>query len=244
MEKSFILTFIASIVLMSACSKEGTAESQNETMPGVVKGWVVDTKGKGIANAKVVVEHTVLYGKYVYATTDANGYYKTSVPEGSWHVTVQIQRSLLDKTYNFELTPDVDDAFAGSAGAVRNFSWKLSGAKANGLGFYGSYVAVYNEPGSDVNMADVEITLTPEGPLVDGSMGATIVKKLTDIGGGQDGICDVPIGIYNIKARNTATGQPFQIRLRNNGAYGNTVSGMFDSWFTGVNSYQIAVQVQ
>lgn len=244
MEKSFILVIIASIVLMAACSKESTAGSQNETMPGVVKGWVVDTRGKGIANAKVVIEHTVLYGKYVYATTDANGYYKTTVPDGSWHAKVQIQRSLLDKTYNFELTADINDAFAGSTGAVRNFSWKLSGAKPNGSGFYGSYIAVYNEPGADVNMADVEVTLIPEGPLVDGSMGSTIVKKLTDIGGGQDGICDVPIGIYNIKARNTATGQPFQIRLRNNGGYGQSVSGMFDSWFTGVDSYQIAVQVK
>ncbi|MGB8191436.1 MAG: carboxypeptidase-like regulatory domain-containing protein [Chitinophagaceae bacterium] len=242
MEKSLLLVLITNVMLIMGCSKD-TGAAPAESLAGIVKGRVVDSKGDPIANAKVVIEHTVLYAKYVYAVTDANGNYKTNVPEGSWHASVQIQKKFLDREYNFELSPDVDAAFAGSAGAVRNFSWKLSGAKPGG-GFYGSYVAVYNEPGSSFDMTDVEVTLKPNGPLVDGSMGMTITKKLTDIGGGQEGINDVPIGMYNITARNTTTGQALQIRIRNNGAYDNSVTSFFDTWFTGVNTYQIAVQVK
>jgi hypothetical protein len=242
MKQTLTLVFIFAMILALGCTKDTTAGTENTQ--GIVKGRVTDTKGNGLPGIQVVIEHTVLYAKYVYATTDAQGYYKTSVPEGSWRASVQIQKQFLNRTYNFELSPDNHSEFSGKAGAVRNFTWKLSGTKPNGSGFYGSNIAVYNEPGSALDMSDVAITLTPDGPLVDGSMGTAITSKLTDIGGGEDGIRDVPIGIYIITAKNTATGQPLQIRLRNTGAYGSSVTGTFTSGFTGINTYQIVVQVQ
>jgi len=241
MKQTLSLIVIIAMVMALGCTKETTAGTDGTQ--GIVKGRVTDSRGNGMPGVQVVIEHTVLYAKYVYATTDAHGYYKTSVPEGSWRASVQIQKQFLDRTYNFELCPDVADAFAGSAGAVRNFTWKLSGAKPYG-GYYGSYVAVYNEPGYALEMSDVEIKLTPDGPLVDGSMGSVISSKLSDIGGGEDGIRDVPIGMYVITAKNTATGQPLEIRMRNTGTYGSSVTGIFNSGFTGLNNYQIVVQVK
>jgi hypothetical protein len=241
MKQTLTLVFIAAMILALGCTKDTVAGTDTDTK-GIVKGRVTDTRGNGLPNVQVVIEHTVLYAKYVYATTDANGYYKTNVPEGSWRASVQIQKQFLDKTYNFELSPDEPAEFNGT-GAVRNFTWKLSGAKPYG-GYYGSNVAVYNEPGYALEMTDVEIKLTPNGPLVDGSAGGVITSKLTDIGGGEDGIRDVPIGMYVISARNTATGQPLEIRLRNTGTYGSTVTSIFNSGFTGMNTYQIVVQVK
>ncbi|HYE56819.1 MAG TPA: carboxypeptidase-like regulatory domain-containing protein [Chitinophagaceae bacterium] len=241
MKNVLILVLLTQTMLVAGCSKDNAPGAGGAG--GTVKGRVTDAKGNGMANVKVVIENTVLYATYVYATTDANGYYKATVPPGSWHALVTIQRTFLDKPYNFDLCPDVDDFFAGSEGAVRNFTWKLSGARPSG-GFYGSNVAVYSEPGSSFGMDEVELTLTPDGPLVDGSMGTPITKKLTDIGGGEDGIRDVPVGMYSITARNTITGVPLQIRLRNTGAYASSVIGTFNSGFTGTSNYQIVVQVK
>jgi hypothetical protein len=105
-------------------------------------------------------------------------------------------------------------------------------------------VAVYPEPGAEFFIEDVELTLTPDGLLADGNAGQIITKSLTDIGGGEDGISDVPVGRYTITARNRSTSQPLQIRMRNTGAYNSSVTGIFTSGFTGSTAYQIVVQVK
>ena len=210
---------------------------------GTIKGRLTDSKGDAVANAKIVIEHTVYYASYIYATSDANGYYKTNVPNGSWKASVQIQRNYLGQPYTFDLHPENAAPFAGTEGAIRNFIWKLSGDKPGG-GFYGSHVAVYPEPGSTFLPEHVELTLTPDGPLADGSNGQVITQGLTDIGGGEDGISDVPVGKYIITARNRSTGQPLQVRIRNTGAYHHSVTGIFKPGYTGSSSYQVVVQVK
>lgn len=242
----FLFTLLQA-TLLTACTKTEEALPDNSTNTtaekGVVKGRITDSQGNPVANAQVVIEHTVYYASYVYATSDANGYYKTVVPNGSWKASVQIQRNYLGQTYTFDLHPDNAEPFAGTNGAVRNFSWKLSGTKPEG-GFYGSYVAVYPEPGAAFLMEDVELTLSPEGALADGSTGQIITRSLADIGGGEDGIKDVPIGKYAISARNKSTNQPLQLRIRNTGTYNNKVIGTFKAGYTGSTSYQIVVQVK
>jgi hypothetical protein len=250
MKNMFLLIIIVQVLLGTACTKTTADETGTDSTTNTsaveksqIKGRITDGKGNPIANAKVVIEHTVYYATYVYATSDNNGYYKTSVPNGSWQASVQMQRNYLDRLYTFDLHPDNAEAFAGTTGAIRNFTWKLNGPKPGG-GFYGSYVAVYPEPGSVFFMEDVALTLTPDGPLADGSAGQVITNGLTDIGGGEDGINDVPVGQYTITARNKSNNQPLQIRLRNTGAYSNSVTGIFTSGFTGITGYQIVVQVQ
>ena len=157
-----------------------------------------------------------------------------------WHESTKLFSGV---SYQFDLHPDDSQPFAGSTGAVRNFTWLLSGQKPDGSRFYGSDLAVYNEPGSSLMMDEVEITLTPEGLLIDGNKGQAIVKSLTDIGGGEDGIRDIPIGKYTIGARNRKTGKPLQVRLRNKGSYGNQLNAIFTSGFTGITNYKIAIQV-
>jgi hypothetical protein len=249
MKNMFLLIILVQAWLGTACTKTsadatGPDSTTNTTVEkGLIKGRITDGKGNPIANAKVVIEHTVYYATYVYAISDNNGYYKASVPNGSWQASVQIQKNYLNRQYTFDLHPDNAEPFAGTNGAIRNFSWKLSGSKPNG-GFYGSYVAVYPEPGAEFFIEDVELTLTPDGPLADGSNGQPITKGLTDIGGGEDGISDVPVGRYTITARNKSTSQPLQIRMRNTGVYNSAVTGIFTSGFTGSTAYQMVVQVK
>lgn len=247
MKPLFVLLVTVQSLMVTACSKDDTRSNTptNHSKPEshTIKGRVTDSKGFPIANARVVVEHTVLYATYVYATTNKDGYYSATVPNGSWKASVQIERDFLGHRYRFDLHPDNDSPFAGKDGAIRNFSWKLSGQKPGG-GFYGSSIAVYPEPGSSILMENIELTLKPEGPLADGSNGAAITAKLFDIGGGEDGISDIPIGRYAITAKDKSSGQLLEIRLRNTGDYGNSVTAIFKPGFTGSTGYQIMAQVK
>lgn len=211
------------------CSKanEGLVANQDPTS-GIVKGVVKYADGSPIVNAKVVIENTILYASYVYATTNARGEYSTTVPIGSWKAWVQIEKEFLDKKYKYDLHPDNPNAFAGYDGAIRNFTWKISGPKPD-AGYYGSPVKAYPELMSGINIQDVELTLTPDGAHIDGTMGSVITKRLIDVGAGEYGIDDVPIGRYNITAKNIVTGQPLEIRIRNTGSYSDSVTGVFNS---------------
>jgi hypothetical protein len=230
--KKIILLFIAAQIF-GACAN---AKPNNETpvisaaVKGVVKGVVRYADGIPIANAKVVIENTILYASYIYATTNAKGEYSAAVPIGSWKASVQIEKEFLGKKYKYDLHADNPNSFAGYDGAIRNFTWKISGVKPDGS-YYGSPVKAYGDLLSFINMTDVELTLTPDGALIDGSAGAVIKKRLVDAGGGEYGIDDVPVGKYSITAKNVVTGQPLEIRIRNTGKYANLVTGMFNSDF-------------
>lgn len=236
------ICFLLLLAFFSAGVFAGTHKSRYQTVEkGIVKGRVTDGNNRPIAGAKVVIENTVFYASYVYATTNADGYYSTQVPNGSWKASVRIEKTFAGKKYRFDLHPDDDTPFAGTKGAIRNFVWKISGPRPEG-GFYGSDLAVYNEPGTTLMLEDVVITLTPVGELINGSKGSVIQKSLTDIGGGEDGIRDIPLGKYTISARK-ADGKKLKIRLRNKGAYQDSYTAVFEAGLTGVTYYKIVVQV-
>jgi hypothetical protein len=236
--KQLLLILLALSIFLIAKAEEIRLEK------GIVQGRVTDAQGKPMPNVKVVIENTVFYASYVHAVTNAQGQYKATVPNGSWKASARIEKSFAGKVYLFDLHPDNNEPFAGTAGATRNFVWKTSGKKPDGSGFYGSDIAVYGEPGFSFMMDDVELTLTPDGTIIDGSKGKTVTNSLTDIGGGEDGIRDIPIGKYSITAKLKATGKTLQVRLRNKGSYSTTITGIFASGFTGLTNYQIVIQVQ
>lgn len=246
MKHSILLLLAIQALLCTACTKTGDDTIPGTNPPntrGIANGTVKYANGNPIANAEVVIENTVLYNSYVYATTNAQGVYSKAVPAGSWKPSVVITKEFMDHSYSFDLHPDNAEPFSGTSGGTRNFTWKLSGAKPAG-GYYGANVGVYGEPGEVLSMNDVELTLTPDGPLLDGSLGQTIIRSLIDIGGGEDGIRDVPIGKYIITAKNKTTNQPLQVRKRNTGEYASSYTGIFESGFTGSTSYQIIIQVK
>ncbi len=232
MKKILMLLIAAQTMATAGCSKKNdiTPVPVSETANGIVKGVVTYADGSPITNVKVVIENTILYASYVYATTNAKGEYSVPVPIGSWKASVQIEKEFLGKKYKYDLHPDNPNAFAGFDGAVRNFTWKISGAKPD-VGYYGSPVKAYGELLSFINMPDVELTLTPDGVLIDGSAGAVIKKRLVDVGGGEYGIDDVPVGKYSITARNAVTNLPLEIRIRNTGNYANSVTSIFYSGY-------------
>jgi hypothetical protein len=119
------------------------------------------------------------YNTNAIGVTDANGRYRIEVrqPAGSWHATAQLEKKFNGKTFTFDLAPNSDDPFAGSSGAIRNFTWKLTGERPDGT-HYGSMVIAYADFFQvDLSLANVELTLEPVGALVDGSTGRWINRS-------------------------------------------------------------------
>src|SRR5829696_10295222 len=114
MKKIIMLVMVCCALGLSACEKtaSGAAGIEGAVQAGTVKGRVTNSRGEGLANTKVVIEHTVYYGTYVYAVTNSEGYYETQVPAGSWNASVRIEQPFEGKKYNFDLCPDNAQPFA------------------------------------------------------------------------------------------------------------------------------------
>ncbi|CAM3981244.1 carboxypeptidase regulatory-like domain-containing protein [Corallococcus sp. ZKHCc1 1396] len=236
---------------VSGCTKEtgggGTPED------GQMSGKVVDARGQPMSGVTVVADNTMIYNSNALATTGADGTYRIDVskPAGTWHASATHKVQYNARSYTFDLDPNDDSVFAGNEGAVRNFTWKLSGKRADDLGTYGGFVAVYvdqlidpADPEQAINSDDIELTLAPSGKLVDGSDGAPITKKLVRTPDG-DAVQDVPVGRYTVTARYAQAGKsprPMQVRIRDTGDYANSVTADFDVLTT--TRHQILLNAQ
>lgn len=221
--------------------------------PGYLRGYVKDASGKPLAGAYIGVRSSAMGGLYsgAHAETDAKGYYEIKVP---WGVA-----DLYAAGYTIDWGDgragmslhSVDgkiDSFASASGAVKNFvllpygvtsrdnlseNPRLASTYYGGSIYVGYYVVEENDtnapPFSVVENSVVEITLTPEGSLFDGTAGKTIVVRKT--AGFDTGfkINNIPLGRYKISAK-LAGGKPLKMKL--NRPTG-TVFGMSPSETTG-----------
>jgi hypothetical protein len=147
------------------------------------------------------VEHTVWFDSYVFGETDNNGRYEISIPAdpaGSWTAKAQVEKPAYGRQYKFDLAPDHTDAFTRGEGALRNFTWQLSGPRPDG-GFYGAHVDVY-QFGTDVDPSRVKLVFTPvETMLIDGTPATPFERQVHDVAG-TFMVTDVPVGKYTVKA--------------------------------------------
>lgn len=163
---------------------------------GSITGKAVDTQGRGIANATIEIEGVTKAGENttLEVRTDANGSYSTKVPDGNYAVRAWFQRDYNGTRYSLGLLPVDNDQTRkddSTKGIVKDFVWKLSGPMAFQLMkpddvayHYGGSLTVYGNPPGRLSpllkLADkftLEITLTPNGPLIDGSAGQPITLK-------------------------------------------------------------------
>ncbi|RKG82920.1 carboxypeptidase regulatory-like domain-containing protein [Corallococcus terminator] len=205
--------------------------------PNVMKGRAVDSQGRGLAGVEVTAHNQFQSGTTVKTVTGTDGTYRLDVsnPIGPWLANATLDRAYHAASYRFTLASEEPATFAGNEGAIRNFTWKLTGAKQGG-GTHGGIVTVYFEdpidpanPSRVVSNSDVELSLTPDGPLVDGSTGTAVTSQVEQTPEGY-GMPDVAVGRYILSARHVPQGQaarPLLIRVRNTGAYNPTVTTDF-----------------
>lgn len=198
---TYLIIGLATITL--ACSKKDSqpTPTQGTGGKGVVTGKITDINGNPLAGVRVVIEHTTWYNTYVITATDANGLYKAvmpSDPAGSWTAKAQFTKQAYGKEYRFDMHVDNINAFNGTETVTRNFTWKLNGQRPAG-GYYGAHIDLY-QFGTDAEMTNVKLQLTPIEPkLLDGSNAVVIERKVEDIAG-TFMVKDIPIGKYKVKA--------------------------------------------
>lgn len=187
----FYLLFLASAL---GCGKRDIAPENT----GKVIGTVRDQAGSTIPGVQIIVDNSIFFNSNLSTKTTSEGNYTLPLPKtGSWYAFAIHKIPFNGKIYQCYLHPQEPTGF-GPEGAVRNFTWKLSGQKAAPLtGNYGGTVTIDNFPGIYLETDKIKFTLTPQGSLIDGSQGQILERYATD--GHQ--ILDVPIGRYKITAR-------------------------------------------
>ena len=192
---------------------------------GKVRGYVKDSTGKPLAGAEIGVRASYFAGQYAGAQgkTGADGYYEFVVPKGSAHYyNAGYQLNWGDGIAAVGLHPADGklDSFTTVDGAVENFvllpygitsQEKLSENPFVSSTYYGGtlHISYYTLEKSDNNRiagsivedSIVEITLTPDGNLLDGSAGKIIVVRNPVGFRGNFSIHNIPLARYKISAK-------------------------------------------
>jgi len=195
-----------SIIVLIACKKNaGISDTPvTGTTAGTVTGKVTDARNLPVQDALITIEHTVWYNSYLFTVSNNEGKYAVSLPglpEGDWTAKAQCTKTAYGQTYTFDLEPDNTGAFNRATGAIRNFKWKLSGARPGGTGYYGAHVDLYPF-GTDVDMTKIKLSFIPfpgETTLIDGTTASSFERPVENIAG-TFMVKDIPIGKYTIKA--------------------------------------------
>lgn len=168
--------------------------------PGIVKGRVTGSDGRPLAGAEIVADNTLFHNSNAIGYTDADGRYRLDVsrPPGTWHMTGSVTLTYDGQTFTVALEPEDPSLLAGEEGAIRDFSLSLRNLSGPAL--------IMSGVGDYTPYEEIEVTLEPVGPIVDGSAGETIVSGLRPIGDGW-AVTGVPFGRYRVTARHLPTGE-------------------------------------
>ncbi|ATB46818.1 carboxypeptidase-like regulatory domain-containing protein [Corallococcus macrosporus] len=256
------LLLLGTSLACSACSNGGASNpgpgpgpNNGNTEKNVLKGKATDTAGRPLAGVEVVADNQVLYNSDVVGVTGADGTYRLELGQAAttWNASARLQRDFNGRRYTFELHPSNSNTFAGNEGAVRDFNWRLAGAKPGG-GVYGSGLFLNltdyvdpADPDQALQREHVELTLTPAGPLVDGSTGTPTTARGTNTPDGF-GLLDLPIGRYTVTGRYAPPGQavrPLVVRVQGEDAYAEAVTADFKPAVEGGDGpYRIDVELK
>jgi hypothetical protein len=220
--KSIFLALMTIISLSASSCKKDPAGAEAEN--GYATGKVTDTKGNPLAGVEVAVENTLVgYHSTANGVTDSKGLYKIKLSNvGTFHASAYLNKEFNGKQYKLELHCENNDAF-GNEGAVRNFQWKLAGTKPVALdGFYGATIELYNEPGYYINEENIILTITPVGPLIDGSTGTTITRR--PVVTSYSVVNDIPLGKYTVTA--SYNGAPLRLKKLDSSQPYNTAASL------------------
>jgi hypothetical protein len=229
---NLLLINLCVIFFLSVSCKKDSGENGESTGPekNVAKGKVTDTGGKPIKGASILIDNTIFYNTHISGSTGGDGTYKIPLINGAWQAYASINVTYNGKTYEVDLHPDNSEGFSGE-GAVRNFSWKLTGRKPEPLtGVYGGIILVDKYVLSTIyDTENIEFTLAPVGNLIDGSTGQVIRVNLGASGSDTEHkLNDLPIGRYTVTALyHSSTGNlPIKLRDRIHNPSGDFVSSL------------------
>lgn len=236
-----ILTSLLLLAVFASCKKDPAPGLEAaEQKAGYVTGKITNAQGGPVRGAKVFASHDTWYNTHVIGNTDDAGNFKLRLdnqPGGTWSVYAQHQVNYNNKVYTFDLRPE-NTAHVTNEGGLRNLQWKLTGVIPGSTTDtrLGGYVTFYVDSRDYVPVTDVELTLTPQGPLVDGTQGSVIVRRgenfPTRIFGFymDHGLRDVPVGRYTVTAKYKPVNGPAKdmtVSLQGSGDYKTALTADF-----------------
>ena len=237
--KFFTMLLVAGTIIASCSKSNGETTPEQDNGKGYVTGRLFDAKGNPVEGVEVTASHHTWYNTTSSAVTDANGNYKLSVssPKGSWNISAQVVKVYNGKTYRFTVNPD--NVVVTHEGGVRNMSWRLTGPMPGAPGDVkvGGYITYMDDNGEYIPESEIEFTLVPQGPLVDGSAGPTIITSAIHFPEtftgmfSSSGLRDVPVGRYKISARHIAPDGSIRkllLSVRYSGIFAETVTADFE----------------
>ncbi|AXY73532.1 carboxypeptidase regulatory-like domain-containing protein [Paraflavitalea soli] len=234
--RTHYIQLMAVIILAFSCDKKASGEDDSgSSTDKVVKGKVTDTQGRPIKGATILIDNTLIYNSYLTGSTGDDGTYRIKLFTGSWQAYAEMNVTYQGKTYKIDLHPDNAQGFGGD-GAIRNFQWKLTGDKSVPLtGDYGGTIILDKQFGSSIyDSENIEFTLTPTGPLIDGSTGQVIKMKHGQPSTNNYGkLVDIPIGYYTMTAVYQSSTGNIPIKLRDKehnrtGAFASSIQLYFE----------------
>lgn len=201
---------------------------------GKARGYVKDWTGKPLAGANIGIRSSYLAGYYSggQGVTDKNGYYELTPPKGManfYNAGYQIEWGEGVAAVSLHPADGKLDSFVTSDGTVENFVLLPYGITSREnlqenahlpSTFYGGaiFLSWYSAEADDNNAppfavrdnAKLEISLTPEGKLFDGSSGQPIIIHKTAGISGAFRIHNIPLGRYKISIK--ANGKPLKMK--------------------------------
>lgn len=242
--------WVASLIGLVACSKpagESISPDQPTTpQAGYAMGTVRDAQGKPIKGAEITINNTGGVVNNLIGYSDANGNYKIKLSTGggpligSYYVRGHVTVNYLNYPFKLALFVEDDSAFSPEVGAVKNLKLTIAGPRSNfgDSGWYGGTIEVDNHT-SNSHFPNIEVTLEPLGPLVDGSAGETQVAR-------PDWLYsyNVPVGQYKVTARDVATNKALAVKnYFYDKGYQTSTMGVFEPILTGSDRYQLVIDV-
>ena len=210
---------------------------------GVASGRVTDTQGRPMAGATIVINNALWYNRNIVLKSGTDGTYRFVLPgTDAWYVRGTAEVEYNGRTYTIELKPDYAAAFAGTEGHVVNLQWTMTGEMPKDFGA-GGYYGGEVQMDAGVGLFDLDgvvLTLTPTGPLLDGSAGQVITRRVVGTMGFLR-LRDVPIGRYSVRA--TRNGDPLLIRMRYAASSQSVIAADFEPVYEGATVYGLYFSV-
>jgi len=203
--------------------------------PGKICGYVKDAKGQPVEGAYLGLRSSAVGGYYsaAFGETDAKGYYEIAIPWGAAHFYAAgytIDYGEGRAALGLLAADGKKGSFPSTDGAVKNFVlWSFGIADRDRMSeepwypnaYLGASIRISYELGKPGDMwatrgslpedAEFEITLTPEGEMLDAGPAKTfIIRK--KVGNLNFNINNIPVGKYTIAAK-LKNGKPLKMKV-------------------------------
>lgn len=238
---------VGSLLSLAACSKskDEAAPDPATSQAGYVTGRVVDAQGRPIKDAEVIANNTGAFVGNLVGYTDASGNYRIKLNSGAqlgaYYVRGHVRYTFESQPYNLMLLTESDRMFTAEEGAVRNMHLTLSGDRTQNvsdIGYFGGTLEVDNHT-SSTRFPNIEVTLEPVGPLVDGSTGQTLTAK-------PDWLYsyNIPVGKYRITVRDVATNRALKVKnYHHDQGFQSSIVATFEAIQAGGDRYGLVIDV-